>query len=135
MGSFPSQDCVLKIDSRGEELASARNYIAGIAEGLGFDKSAVYDIKVAVGEALANAIEHGSPQAQTNKVKISCRHTTDEMTIKISDEGVFKREIPSGGPNSGYRGHGIHLMLALMDAVMIDESPHGTTVSLVKRNT
>jgi len=124
----------LVIESKGDNLAKVRNFVAKIAGDCGFNQHVVYDIKVAVGEAIANAIEHGSPKGQANHVTVVCNCSDDTLTIKVTDEGVFRRAVPSPEEdNVGYRGHGILLMLALMDKVTIDESMGGTTVSLTKR--
>jgi anti-sigma regulatory factor (Ser/Thr protein kinase) len=123
----------LRINSRGAELAAVRAFLARKAGACGFDEAAVYDIKVAAGEAIANAIEHGSPKGESNTVTVSCERGDAAFTIRVKDEGVFKRSIPNSGRASDYRGHGILLMLSLMDKVEIDESDRGTTVSLTKR--
>ena len=122
----------LDVASKGDNLAKVRNFVADIAKDCGFDEHVIYDIKVAVGEAIANAVEHGSPDGESNHVKVVCGCDDDALTIKIIDEGVFRRAVPSPEENIAYRGHGILLMLALMDKVTIDESAEGTTVSLTK---
>lgn len=122
----------LKVQSQGANLAKVRNFVADVAKDCGFDDSVIYDIKVAVGEAIANAMEHGSPLGEANHVMVTCRCDGDNLNIKVSDEGVFKRAFPVPEEAVSYRGHGILLMLALMDKVSIDESANGTTVSLTK---
>jgi len=122
----------MEVESRGDNLAKVRKFVAGIAKDCGFDVQVIYDIKVAVGEATANAVEHGSPRGEANRVKIACLCDADTLMITVTDEGVFKRAFPSPEETVNYRGHGILLMLALMDKVTIDESGDGTTVSLTK---
>lgn len=123
----------LEVQSTGNNLAAVRNFVAEVADSCGFDSHLIYDIKVAVGEAIANAVEHGSPLGKANRVKVVCDCAGDTLNIKIIDQGVFKRSLPNPEENVSYRGHGILLMLALMDKVTIDESAQGTTVSLAKR--
>ena len=122
----------LNVQSQGANLAKVRNFVADVAKDCGFEDNVIYDIKVAVGEAIANAMEHGSPLGEANHVRVTCRCEGDNLNIKVSDEGVFKRAFPIPEEAVSYRGHGILLMLALMDKVSIDESAHGTTVSLTK---
>jgi len=122
----------LDVLSKGDNLAKVRDFIAEIAGSCGFGQHSVYDIKVAVGEAIANAVEHGSPKGEENHVKISCQFDGRNLNIQVADEGVFKKVVPSPADSVNYRGHGILIMLALMDRVSIDESPFGTTVSLTK---
>ena len=122
----------LMIESRGERLADTRAFIAQTAIACGFDEAHVFDIQVAVGEAVANAIEHGSPLGTENQVKIVCDLGEEALKIEISDQGEFKKAVPRLDAQLNYRGHGVLLMLALMDKVIIDESRYGTKVTLIK---
>ncbi|MCK4267922.1 MAG: ATP-binding protein [Actinomycetia bacterium] len=132
MGSAHCQPLKLKIASRGDKLAGVRSHVGEIAEACGFSKQSVYDIKVAVGEAVANAVEHGSPKGEINNVVIDFKCDKTDLTITVVDEGIFKRTIPGPSDMDNYRGHGILIMLALMDKVTINESAHGTSVLLAK---
>ena len=132
MAEEGARRCELEVQSRGDSLAAVRNFVAELAERCGFDQHLIYDIKVAVGEAIANAVEHGSPLGEANRVKIVCEFSEGTLRIKIIDQGIFRRAIPSPEESISYRGHGILLMLALMDKVTIDESSQGTTVCLAK---
>lgn len=90
-------------------------------------------MQVAVGEAVANAIEHGSPLGEENDIKIICYQGEEALKIEITDQGEFKKAVPRPDKQLNYRGHGVLLMLALMDKVIIDESRYGTKVTLIKR--
>ncbi len=57
----------LKICGHPKHLAEARAFVAGIAKCCNFDEAEIFDIKLAAGEALANAIEHGSPRGLDRK--------------------------------------------------------------------
>jgi anti-sigma regulatory factor (Ser/Thr protein kinase) len=120
------------IPSQGSKLAQVRQFIEKVAQELGFNQSEVFDIKVAVGEACANAIEHGSPLGKANKVTIEATFNNNCLLIEVKDEGVFKPRFPAFDSQLNYRGRGIPFMLALMDEVEIKESPSGTTVKLMK---
>jgi anti-sigma regulatory factor (Ser/Thr protein kinase) len=87
----------LKIRSRGDELAAVRDFVARTAVACGFDEAAVYDLKVAAGEAAANAIEHGSPKGEANTVRVVCERAGEALTVRVKDEGVFKRTVPNPG--------------------------------------
>jgi anti-sigma regulatory factor (Ser/Thr protein kinase) len=126
-------ECELIIPSQGERLADTRAFIARTAKMCGFSKAKVFDIQVAVGEAVANAIEHGSPNGEEDTVNIVCCQEEKCLRIMIADQGTFRKAVPQPENKLSYRGHGILLMLALMDKVTIDESPNGTTVTLIKR--
>jgi anti-sigma regulatory factor (Ser/Thr protein kinase) len=122
----------LQIQSRGSNLAKVRKFIEQLSQQCGFNEADVFDIKVAVGEACANAIEHGSPKGKKNIVKIRFSFRNNCLVIEVTDQGVFKPRFPSLDSQLNYRGRGIPFMLALMDDVEIRESENGTTVKLVK---
>ena len=123
----------LKSDPR--NLAEARKFVEDIATKLGFNEEQVFDIKVAIGEAVSNAIEHGSPKGPLNSIKITVKFLNDALELNVTDEGVFKRAIKVDDPDPHHRGRGIPFMLALMDTVTINEAKGGTTVRLVKKLT
>jgi len=123
----------LEITGQGRRLVAVRKFIAKMAEESGFNETDKFDIKVAVGEACANAIEHGSPRGKRDKVRITFIFEADYAIIEVIDEGVFKPRFPSFDSQLNYRGRGIPFMLALMDEVEIKERKGGTTVKLIKK--
>jgi len=72
--------------------------------------------------------------AASSQVHIAFVNDRDCVEIEIRDEGVFNRRIPM--PEfEGTQGHGIPLMIALMDEVLIQEGTKrrgGTLVRLRK---
>src|SRR5262249_6904382 len=76
--------------------AEARRVQADIARALAsfqFDDREVFSIKLALEEALVNAIKHGNQMDRSKKVHITCRIDTERFDIDISDEGDgFKPE-------------------------------------------
>ncbi len=124
---------VLTFNSDTKNLAKARDFVANVARNFNFSEQDLFDIKVAVGEACANSIEHGSPRGKDSLVTVTCYCKKHNLVIEISDEGRFKRNLPSSNVGErDYRGRGILLMLALMDRVSIDETEKGTKVKLTK---
>ena len=123
----------LTIVSQAERLADTRSFVAEVATACGFNESYVFDMQVAVGEAVANAIEHGSPLGEENDIKIICYQDEEALKIEVIDQGEFTKVGPKPDPQLNYRGYGVRLMLALMDKVIIDDTPDGTKVTLIKR--
>jgi anti-sigma regulatory factor (Ser/Thr protein kinase) len=134
--SVPSEEPqisrILEIPSKGNKLVKVRAFIEQLAHECGFSESDTFDLKVAVGEAAANAIEHGSPKGRTSHIQVVCAFTNNCLEVEVKDEGVFKPRFPAFDSQLNYRGRGIPFMLALMDEVEIKESDQGTTVRLVK---
>ncbi len=127
-----NKEYLFKSDSK--ILPDIRNLVAGFAKGCGFAEAIMFDIKLAASEAIANAIEHGSPDGDDNSIKIKCYCEDDNFIVEVKDEGRFKNKLPVGtGDNVNFRGRGVLIMLALMDKVIIDETKSGTCVYLSKR--
>ncbi len=88
------------------------------------------DVLLAAGEAVANAIEHGYRQTSEGVIRLSATALPDEVRVSIVDSGSWKPPQPSVDQ---YRGRGIALMRALMQAVTIDSEVGGTTVRISVR--
>jgi len=134
-----AKDCAtkheLKISGHPRHLAEGRAFVTGVAKHCRFDEEEIFDIKLAVGEALANAIEHGSPGGAQDIITINCYCNHKDLMIVIRDQGTYMGVLPNiQNMEVDYRGRGILLMLALMDKVSIDELENGTAVSLTKKH-
>ncbi|MDQ2872636.1 MAG: ATP-binding protein [Candidatus Eremiobacteraeota bacterium] len=111
----------------------ARNAIAGFARVCGFSSEEINDIRLAAGEALNNAVEHGK-QDRSPGFSIRCNFAEGELTIEIRDNGVGF--VPHDGVDDTpleerTRGFGIFLMRKLMDGVHFGRN--GTLVRLTRR--
>ncbi|MBE0447217.1 MAG: ATP-binding protein [Actinobacteria bacterium] len=122
----------LDVQSHTKNLSLIRNEIEDAASACGFDDAEIYQMKVAVSEAAANAIEHGSPLGEKNRVHLTIECNPDRISIEVVDEGVFKARLPVTDGRPSHRGRGIFIMTALMDEVSITEGQEGTSVRLVK---
>ncbi|HEY2476829.1 MAG TPA: ATP-binding protein [Candidatus Cybelea sp.] len=115
-------------------VALARRSVAGFAGACGFTESEIADIRLAAGEALSNAVEHGSG-GQRRGFSVECRFDGEELSIEIRDSGQgFAAPCHRGTvePDHRGRGFGIFLMRRLMDDVAF--SRNGTVVRLVRRH-
>ena len=98
----------------------------------GIDAPAGADILVAVGEASANAYEHGRAGRGdgTGPVQITviARVVEGSLEVTVTDTGSWRPPRPE--PST--RGNGIPVMRALMDAVTISTTENGTVVTMTK---
>jgi serine/threonine-protein kinase RsbW len=111
----------------------ARRSIASFAAVCGFSDEDVADIRLAAGEALSNAVEHGR-SARGGGFSVSCTFDDGELVIEIRDSGEgFASPINATeiDPEQRERGFGIFLMRRLMDRVTFDRN--GSTVRLARR--
>jgi anti-anti-sigma factor len=116
-------------------MASVRSRIAELVKPLGLSESAQFDLKVAVGEALANAIRHGSPRGTTDEVAVVVTAYPDRIVVGVSDSGCgFDGTANAGTDIYAPSGRGVLFMRALADSVEFALGANGgTCVQLVKR--
>jgi len=114
----------------------ARNAIAGFARICGFNNEEVADIRIAAGEALSNAVEHGHSR-RSSGFSVRCSYDEEILTIEIRDNG--DGFLPEGGTRASAaldeqeRGFGILLMRRTMDGVSFERN--GTLVRLTRHRT
>lgn len=124
----------IKIPSSGRHLEDVRNFIEKSSRECGLDESQIYDLKVAAGEACANAIEHGSPDDEKNFVEVEFFCGDNGVYVTVKDEGKFKRQaMEYDADGLHHRGRGMAFMLALMDEVSVQGTDNGTVVKLHKK--
>jgi len=94
------------------------------------------DLKLAVGEAVCNAIEHGSPQRERDFVCIACTVNGDGVTVSVSDSGGrFVEKRRRRRPEKLHeRGYGLLLIRKLTSAASIKSNGRGATITLEKRS-
>jgi serine/threonine-protein kinase RsbW len=114
-------------------VAQARRGIAAFAAECGFSEEAISDIRLAAGEALSNAVEHGRGKP-ARRIVVRCYFGEDVLKIEIRDSGSdfpTPHDCDSVEPDDRGRGFGIFLMRRLMDEVSF--ARNGKVVQLVRR--
>jgi serine/threonine-protein kinase RsbW len=109
--------------------------IVGRLEELGYPARDVFGCRLALEEALVNAIKHGNDNDPSKSVRIECRLGADRFEIEIEDEGPgFEPEdVPDPTAEENLEkpsGRGIMLMRAFMTRV--DYQGRGNRVLLEK---
>lgn len=124
----------MQVSSDADMLSEARERIATAIAPLCFPESALFDIKVALGEALANCIRHGVPEEGELRITVAIIAHADRVILEISDNGPGFDGIHSGSQDVyAPSGRGIMFMNALMDRVeYLPGSTGGTLVRLTK---
>lgn len=124
----------LEFPAHPDSLARARAEVCDLLDPLGMPETVFFDIRVAVGEALANAIRHGSPRGARDPVSVSVSAHEDRVVLVIADHGAgFDGETASDGDPYASSGRGVMFMRALMDRVDFTPLPGGgTAVTLVR---
>ena len=124
----------VSIPSNPDYLARLRRIIGCLADCAGMDSKEIHDAKLAVTEACVNAIRHGSPQGQQDKVTIKISAALGTVVTEVTDRGSgFEDQETEHKSGTSTGGLGIPLMKALTDEVEFHQNGKGMTVRLVKR--
>ncbi len=138
--SFDPQ--AIRIDANLDHLDLAREFVAEIAKRVPMNSQQVYDLELAVDEALTNVIEHGLADKDEKQVELSVTHENDLFTIVISHGGRDFNPGEHADPvmkeylaERRVGGLGLFLMKKLMDQVEYTTGADGSQqIKLVKRH-
>jgi len=108
-------------------LADLRRELRGWLDGTGASADEVDAVLVAVGEACANAIEHGCDFAPQCRVELEATLVASTLAVTVRDDGrwIPPRDTPG-------RGRGRALMERLMNETRIEPGSDGTVVRMWK---
>jgi serine/threonine-protein kinase RsbW len=114
---------------------SVQERIVQLLEELSYDERDVFGVRLAIEEALVNAIKHGNRMDPTKTVRITCQVARDKVRIEIEDQGqgFQPEEVPDPTADENLErpcGRGIMLMRAFMSSIAFNES--GNCVILEK---
>jgi len=117
-------------------VGALRDDAAAVARAAGADEQEACDVRIAVGEALANACRHGSPAPGKSAITMRCAARDGRVEIEVQDEGApfDPNTVPPPDPfEMRSSGMGIHLMRQTMDEVEFGRGSSGNCVRMVKR--
>ena len=118
----------LRINCRARPAAARpmRHAVAAFLNATGqVDAESCDDILTAVGEALANAVEHAYEGVEENEVELFARLEDDTLAVDVFDRGTFIERAPRPG-----RGFGMRIVEAIASDVHIDVD-NGTHVRMI----
>jgi serine/threonine-protein kinase RsbW len=109
-----------------------------IAQTLDFSEERINDLKLAVSEAVTNAIEHGNEKISSKLVAVAFVLDNQKLEIRIADQGAgtghvdpSPRVVDEHNLDEGMlRGFGMYLIGALVDDWEVISSDDGTVITL-----
>jgi anti-sigma regulatory factor (Ser/Thr protein kinase) len=119
----------LELTAELSRLPEARNWADAAAQAFGFDEMVRYQIKMAVSEGVANAVEHGS-SSSTDQIRLRAVSEGNALAFYIRDTGKFIPRMARRG-DLPERGRGLALMATMVDEVDVKPSGEVTVVRLV----
>jgi len=115
-------------------ISLVRRGVRSLAESMGFPREDVADVEVAVSEAVANSVEHGSIPDAGAAVVVKCRICEDCLVVEIEDQSPAQCLPSYSHPCDTIteRGRGVMMMHALMDECEGTRTDHGIKVRMSK---
>ncbi|MFO7167023.1 MAG: ATP-binding protein [Chloroflexota bacterium] len=109
-----------------------------VGQAIGLARERIEDLKLAVSEAVNNAIEHGNRREVAKVVEVVFALDAEKLEVRIRDEGggvervdFSRRVVEEQNLESGmHRGFGMYLISALVDDCEVSSSRQGTTLTL-----
>jgi anti-sigma regulatory factor (Ser/Thr protein kinase) len=131
MVSFRPREHSMRADFH--RLKEARDFADEVASEFGFGADARYDVRLAVSEAVTNAIRHGS-RTPDDPIRILASEESGALVFEVLDTGHFVPRVVRRGdiPESG---RGLEFMRVLMDEVDLRAGRQGTLLRMAKRLT
>lgn len=126
---FPPESMTVTLPALPDSLAVVRERLREWLSRARVDPESCADVLLAVGEATANSVEHSVIGAERPvTLAVTAAMSGNLLLLTVSDNGCWK---PATEPQH-YRGHGMHLINALVDSVELTATAGGTTVQMLK---
>ena len=114
-------------------VAGLRQTAVDAAQEAGLSDADLSDVKLAVGEALTNALRHGL-QPGRDRIRLRCMSCPAAFVVEVLDQGSgFDPDaIPALEPGAADAGLGLRLMRSAMDEVDFTFNDRGSKVRMLK---
>jgi serine/threonine-protein kinase RsbW len=119
---------VLELPAKAEFLLLARLAATSVGRSAGASEETIADLKLAVTEAVANAVRHAYPPDDAGRVTVELQATPGHLEIVVSDtgKGVGDADLEgSGGEPAGESGMGLSIIRAIADEVDVGAGAEG----------
>ena len=129
MVNFKPREHAILADTR--RLKEARDFAERAAADAGLDSNACYNVKLAMSEAVTNAIQHGS-SSPSDPIKIVVAAEDGALVFEVLDTGRFQPRVTRLS-ELAESGRGLEFIRVLMDEVDLRPGDNGTLVRFAKR--
>ncbi|MDK2880715.1 MAG: hypothetical protein PWQ99_490 [Clostridia bacterium] len=129
----------MELMSLPENVGLARIAVAAFASECNFDVGELEEIKVAVSEAVSNAIIHGYQRDANGVITLTATLQDNVLEIVVEDEGRGIADLeqalePGSADDPERMGLGFVFMKSFMDEVDVASEPgRGTRVRMIKK--
>lgn len=118
----------LRVPSSSEYVLLTRLVVSSVGEAADFAPEDIYDLKLAVTEAVTNVIRH----AAVDSMRVDYRSLPGVVEVTVTDAGggfdvaELNREPDEAG------GFGLAVIRNLVDEVVLDSTGRGTTIKMTR---
>jgi serine/threonine-protein kinase RsbW len=125
------EERAMTIDARPERLQEARDWAHDAAAAAGLGEVDCFQIRLAMSEAVTNAIEHGS-RGPGDVIRVEAFVRDGRLMFEVSDTGTFIASL-SGSTLDSESGRGLEVLAVIMDEVHITAGGRGSVLRFAKR--
>jgi serine/threonine-protein kinase RsbW len=129
------QQSELRLPLKADRDGLMRKRVTEMAAAMPFTRDQIDDIRLAVGEAVSNAVRHGCSGSELDMLTMRCAADGEKLVVSIHNPGrpFDPGAIPVPDPRVLREGGmGIFFMRSSMDLVEYEFDPTGTTVIMTK---
>jgi anti-sigma regulatory factor (Ser/Thr protein kinase) len=112
-------------------LKEARDFAVDAAAAFGLDNEGRYQVRLAMSEAVTNAIQHGSSSSR-DPIRLAALEEGGALAFYVEDTGRFVPRVLRRDALAE-RGRGLHFIRLLMDEVEVRPGGGGTQLRFAKR--
>ena len=118
---------VLEVPARPEFLLLARLAVTSVGRSAGASEETIADLKLAVTEAVANAVKHAYPAGRPGRVTVELTATASRLEIAVSDEGrgLGDADVSIEPEHLAESGMGLSIIRAIADEVDVGAGRDG----------
>lgn len=139
LGHADKNTCHLTLHNNIEQIALLPEYLEAVAKKAQLDHEAIFNLNLALEEAVSNVILYAYPEGTDNVIDIDATVDGKRVTFVISDTGkpfdpTTKEEVDINAEMSQrpIGGLGIHLVRTIMDTVSYERKEEKNILTIIK---
>ena len=121
----------LRIEADISRLKDAREWAAEAAAGAGLNEDGCFQVKLAMSEAVTNAILHGSGSTD-DEVELGVRQENNAVVFEVRDSAGREPSSEDWVKRPGEGGRGLELISLMMDEVQLTRGERGSVLRFSK---
>ncbi len=121
----------LRIEADIARLKDVREWAAEAAAGAGLDEDGCFQVKLAMSEAVTNAILHGSGSTD-DQVELGVREEGNAVVFEVRDSAGREPSSEDWVKRPGEGGRGLELISLMMDEVQLTRGDAGSVLRFAK---